>query len=343
MRSRIYAVALLLLTLSSVLLAAEQASVINTEVTVVNRDDESEQSAFEASLVQALETMTHNENIGKSPEAARLKKSARDYLLEFQYEENADEGWLLHSQFDANALANALKKDEKGVDKLMKDEVLFWLVYQRNDRAGKILSRLGNEKLVQRVRKAADAAGIKAVFPLYDLRDKALVTADDLVSGYVEGVEKATGRYHVAQYLTGIMAREGKVWRVQLEQFGVVAQAESPSSTRALRLALAQLRADTAEIASQTAVATSIRIAVAYVKSYSDYKKLSRYLESMPGIASVKTVSNSGDVAVFDIVLKETDGAWLKALEEDDVLSRSSGEIPGVSAADYQFQMISGG
>jgi len=121
----------------------------------------------------------------------------------------------------------------------------------------------------------------------------------------------------------------------------VVAVGESTSLTRALKLALNQLRTDTADIAQQVAALPMLRITVAYVKSWADYKRLSRYLASMKGVEEVKSISNDGDLAVFDLKLKDSEDAWLKAISEDGVLARSNTEFPGNAAANYYFFMAS--
>ncbi len=341
-------IACVLLVMSMVAQSAFAASaVITTEVPMAARDDAAEQAAMEASLVEALETLTHNENIGKSKAAARLKKSLHDYLLEFEVvEEDAEgedeAGWLLRCRFDRAALASALQREQGSAAPLVRDEVLFWLVYGYGDKPGKVLGRLGNEKLVRRVEDAAAAAGIKAILPLYDLQDKKAVSVADIEMGYVEGIEKATGRYHVDQYITGEMRYKKKLWHVQLEQYGVVTIGESGNAVRALRLALNQLRSDTADISSQAGAGNVLRIAVAYVKSYADYRRLNRYLEDLQGVEKVKPAGNAGDLALFDIELKESESAWIARLRQDGVLADSSADLGDGQVAHY-FYLVENG
>lgn len=73
-----------------VVIAADAAIV--TEVQMDARDDAAEQAAMEASLIQALQTLTHNEGIAKTQAAQKLKQSLRDYLLEFEFTENGEDG-----------------------------------------------------------------------------------------------------------------------------------------------------------------------------------------------------------------------------------------------------------
>ncbi len=305
---------------------------ITAEVPMTARDDAAEQAAMEAALVQALETLTHNEQIGETPAAQKLMKSLQDYLLEFEFVESGEEtiGWLLKARFDRDALAAALAREQGGAAPLVRDEVLFWLVYGYGDKPGRILSRLGSEKLVQRVETAAAASGIKAILPLYDLEDQQKVSASDIETGYVEGIEQATGRYHVDQYITGEMRYRDKLWHVRLEQFGVVTIGESKNAVRALRLALAQLRNDTAAVSAQAGAAKALKISVAYIRSYGDYRRLTRYLEQMPEVAKVTPAGNAGDSALFEIELKAAEAAWLDRLRNDGQLAES----PGTGAAD---------
>jgi len=318
-------VLLLMLSAGQGVLAA--VAEIPTEVPLTARDDEAEQKALEAALVQALETLTHNEQIGASGAAKRLKRSLRDYLLEYEFVESGDEtiGWLLKARFDRDALAAALAREQGDTASLVRDEVLFWLVYGHGDEPGRILGRLGDEKLVRRVETAAAASGIRAVLPLYDLEDRRIVSAADIVNGYVEGIEKATGRYHVDQYITGEMRYRDKLWHVRLEQFGVVTIGESKNAARALRLALAQLRADTAAVSVRAGAGRALRIAVAAVRSYGDYRRLTRYLERMPEVAKVTPAGNSGDSALFTIDLKGSEAAWLARLRDDGMLAPDGG------------------
>ena len=329
----------------SVALAADA---IVTEVPMTSRDDEAEQAAMEAALVQALESLTRNDQIGQTPVVEKLKKSLRDYLLEYEISENAeseeegDAGWLLHARFDRAALEQALQQAKGGKAPLVRDEVLFWLVYGYGDKPGKVLGRLGSEKLVGRVEKAAAAVGINAILPLYDLEDRKQVSAGDIEMGYVDGIEKATGRYHVGQYLTGTMRYRDKLWHVQLEQYGVVTIGESKNAVRALTMALNQLRQDTREISAQAATDAAIRIAVARVKSWRDYQRLSRYLEKMPGVRGVKPAGNAGDMALFDIELAESENAWLGTLRDDGMLA----EAPALPADDgiaHHFYLVENG
>ncbi len=318
---------------------------ITTEVRMDTRDDAAEQAAMEASLVEALETLTHNDDIGKSKVAAKLKQSLHDYLLEFEFIEDGTEGedgWLLRCRFDREALATALQREQGSAAPLVRDEVLFWLVYGYGDKAGKVLGRLGNEKLVRRVEEAAAGAGIKAILPLYDLQDKQAVSAADIEMGYVEGIEKATGRYHVGQYITGEMRYKKKLWHVQLEQYGVVTIGESSNAVRALRLALNQLRSDTANISPQARAGNVIRIAVAYVKSYADYRRLTHYLEGLQGVEKVKPAGNTADLALFDIELKESESAWTARLRQDGVLADSPADLGGEGVTHY-FYLVENG
>ena len=328
--------------------AALAADAIVTEVPMTSRDDEAEQAAMEAALVQALESLTHNDRIGQTPLVEKLKKSLRDYLLEYEISESAasgeegERGWLLHARFDRAALEQALGQAKAGKVPLVRDEVLFWLVYGYGDKPGKVLGRLGSEKLVGRVEKAAAAVGINAILPLYDLQDRQQVSAGDIEMGYVDGIEKATGRYHVDQYLTGTMRYHDKLWHVQLEQYGVVTIGESKNAVRALTLALNQLRQDTREIAAQGATDAPVRIAVARVKSWRDYQRLSRYLEKMPGVRGVKPAGNSGDMALFDIELAASENAWLATLRDDGVLAEAPA-LPAGEGIAHHFYLVESG
>lgn len=323
-----------------VVIAADAAIV--TEVQMDARDDAAEQAAMEASLIQALQTLTHNEGIAKTQAAQKLKQSLRDYLLEFEFTENGEDGWLLRSRFDREALATALQREQGAAAPLVRDEVLFWLVYGYGDKPGKVLGRLGNEKLVKRVEEAAAAAGIKAILPLYDIEDKKAVSVADIEMGYVEGIEKATGRYHVDQYITGVMRHKNKLWQVQLEQYGMVTIGESSSVARALRLALGQLRSDTAKLSAQSGSGNVIRIAVADVKSYADYQRLSRYLEGVRGTGKLKPAGNSGNLALFDIELTDSESAWLNRLRQDGVLADSPATSDGERLIRY-FYLVENG
>ena len=335
--------ALLLLWLTGWQAVMAAGTEIVTEVRMETRDDAAEQAAMEASLIEALETLTHNEDIGKSAAARKLKKKLQDYLLEFEFTEAEDEGWLLRSRFDREALAAALQREQGAAAPLVREEVLFWLVYGYGDKPGKVLGQLGNEKLVKHVEDAAAAVGVKAILPLYDLADKQAVSVADIEMGYVEGIEKATGRYHVNQYLTGEMRYKDKIWHVRLEQYGVVSIGESPNAVRAMQLALNQLRIDTADISAPSGSdGEAVRIAVAYVKSYGDYRRLARYLEDVEGVAKVKPAGNSGDLALFDIELSTSESVWLARLRQDGVLADSPAS-PGEKKVDRQFYLTGNG
>ena len=335
---------------SSVVLAADA---IVAEAAMTSRDDEAEQAAMEAALVQALESLTRNDQIGQTPVAGKLKKSLRDYLLEYEISENDEPGkdaegedgngrWLLHARFDRAALARALRQAEGGKTPLVRDEVLFWLVYGYGDKPGKVLGRLGSEKLVARVEQAASAVGINAILPLYDLEDRERVSAGDIEMGYVDGIEEATGRYHVDQYITGAMRYRDALWHVQLEQYGVAAIGESKNAVRALTMALDQLRRDTRDVSTPAAAEGPIRIAVAQVKSWRDYQRLSRYLEKMNGVRSAKPAGNAGDMALFDIELTESEPVWLETIREDGMLAETPALPTGEGVA-YHFFLVESG
>lgn len=308
------------------------AAPIATEVPLENRDDTAEQAALETSLLQALETLTKNEDIAKTAVAEKLKASLQKYLLEYEFVGDEEAGWVLRSRFDGTALEEALAGQKQP---LIREEVLFWLAYSKDSGKPRVVSRLGRERLVKTIRQAADAVGIKAVLPLYDLADQDQFGVEDIEMGYLDGIEKATGRYHVDSYLTGILSHSDKLWHVELEQYGLVSIGESPDLGRAMRMALNQLRQDAATLDAPVDAKAPLRIAVSDVRSWQDQRRAKRYLETLAGVVRVEPAASRGDIALFDIWLTGSEQAWLDRVASDGVLAAS----PGVTDAAHQFRL----
>lgn len=330
------------LVLLILLLAAPAgAETYTAEVLVTARDAAAEQAGLRQALAQTLTALTGDARLAQGPVGKALGERLEEFLSEYRYEPADGDRWRLVAVFDQGALLAALREQGVAVRPRLQETLLVWLAVQaRPDGPARLLGEDTPGPLRDTVAAALRAAGYQPLWPVLDLDDLRQVRVADLRQGFLRPVAAASARYGVAASVAGTLEAlpDGR-WRARLSRVAetpaaVVREAGSPGE--ALRQALAALpRAaaaadDGAGDADAAVDGGTLRIQVAYVKSWQDFQRLSRYLDGQEAVQAWRLLSHRGDVATLEVTLLGDPAHWLAALRRDGVLEQVA---PPVGAA----------
>lgn len=331
-----------LVLLILLLAPAAGAETYTAEVLVTARDAAAEEAGLRRALTQTLTALTGDARLAQGPVGRALGERLEEFLSEYRYESADADHWRLMAVFDQGALLAALREQGVAVRPRLQEELLVWLaVRTRPDGSAHLLGEDTPGPLRDTVAAALRAAGYRPLWPVLDLDDLRRVRVADLRQGFLPPVVEASARYGVAASVAGTLeALPGGRWRARLSRVvepaaaPVVREADSPGE--ALRQALAALPGTAAAADDETdgagaaAGGGTLRIRVAYVKSWRDFQRLSRYLDGQEAVRSWRLLSHRGDVATLEVTLLGNPAHWLAALRRDGVLERVA---PPVGAA----------
>jgi hypothetical protein len=305
------------LLLGLVLSYASHAMVVedlySAEVVVPDKGPQALAIGAREALSQVLVKNSGSTDVLQNPVLASALELQRSRSLVQQYayiSRNADSGqFLARFEFDEAVISNLIASSGAPLWTENRPAVLVWMVVEGPD--GKQF--LNNDTLpamVSLITAEFARRGVPARFPLYDLTDAALVTADEVWRLDSFSLVAASQRYGVQGILAGRLAilsngsgtgdwsylsgssRTDRSIRVgdseAFFQAGVSLVAEEMSSRYA--------------VAPTTATSEGIKVQVTGVSNYSDYAGIVSWLEGLELIDSANVESIRGDTLRFNLV-----------------------------------------
>jgi hypothetical protein len=319
----------LMMTISPV----QSATVLTSHVSVESNGVANERDVLEEALADVIVTLTGDEATRNSQITENLKKRLDEFLVEYRYEPSGQE-WDLVAKFDQEGLSQVVDKEGVVTHKVTEEEVLLWLVYQYPERMPVIVNTGSPEKLKGTLVKSLRSKGLQPLLPIMDLDDQQKVDPADILAGKDSSLVKASQRYGVTHYITGVLQFDAGHWKTTLRSDR---NPESVSSHAgilggAFSSALTLLQSSEQENGGlDSAYADRILIQVDYIGSYRDYKRLTKFFDASEQINQWMVQLNRGESTLIELDLSVSAKQWLKILNRGSILEHVAAPVGAVN------------
>ncbi len=344
--SRIFACLIIALLVASGPLRAEVVKDLYA-ATVPVRDQGSEALTVSAglALAQVLVKVSGSEETLRDPAVSDALRNARSEVQQYAFlpPKGEDPRQRVRMEFDADRVTELLLAAGLPLWTANRRPVLVWLVLE--DEAGlSFATSETNPELVSELRTVFAERGVPLRLPLYDLRDAAAISPDDVWRLDAEKLTAASTRYGVEHIvgarLTGLSGGE---W------IGDWAHLEG-AERRDLRIEAAStqeyLREGTAAMAERLAAryavvaseenANGVAVRVSGVEEYTDLATIVRWLEDLEVVQRAAVTRVSGDRLELTVQARADAAELATLITLNDRLAPRTEPLPG-APLEYQW------
>lgn len=282
-------------------------------------------------LSQLLIKLSDNPDITKIPAIQNAIQQASTYVKSYQFliNPNQSSARTLSVTFDPNSiksLLNASKQSIKTSSNTATPLVLVWLIYQTPDGEKQWISPDSPEPAVDLISldNAAQANGIKLIWPTLDLTDINNVQIDRAASLDATLFNQASERYHVKAILAGVLTHGAEngwqshwllINQSQSENFNYnqanLADIYQPLFS-ALKLSLNTNANSADHDASHDA--QTISLSVNNIQNLDDYAKVTKYLQQLGAVSKVEPLSVDNQTMTLNVTVEGGVNGLLNAL-----------------------------
>lgn len=326
----------LILLAASLLFASAQASaneaggLYDVGILVVDESTSVRQQAFKQGLDEVFVRISGDSIVMdklKSPPASR-------YVKQFSYDPVSDpavneKGELLTHrlsiQYNGSLIEKYLLDNGFPVWGEHRVEVVIWLVvrdgsneYVLKDSDQSQLKMIADEAFVRR--------GIPERWPLYDYKDRKVLSVADIRGGFKDPVTKASQRYSRGPALAASMLWNGKEWQSSWSlllkegnrHWSLVDADYKALINKAIDQAADALGVIFAVInAAGNQQLAVIRLHIEAVNSVEKYRYVENYLSELSSVEVVRPLKIDGQNAVFEIMLRSSEEDFLNLIHND--------------------------
>ncbi len=204
-------------------------------------------------------------------------------------------------------------------------EIVIWLVVR--DGSNEYVLKQSDQSLLK---TAADEAmhrrGVPVRWPLYDRKDRKILSAADIRGGFKDPVTSASKRYTQGPALTGSLLWNGQQWQSSwslLMQSGNRHWSMVDTDYQLLLSKAIDQAADTLGLifavhgSASNQERVSIQLNVQAVSSIKEYRRLERYLTALNAVESIKPLQIDVHSVVFEVTLRSSEGDFLNRIKND--------------------------
>ncbi len=259
------------------------------------------------------------------------------HRLKIQYNGSMMEKYLLDNGFPAWG-AN-------------RPDVIVWLVV-RDGRNEYVLKDVDQSLLKTAAVDALQRRGIPNQWPVYDKKDKRILSVSDIRGGFKEPVADASQRYTRGPALTGSMIWNGKQWQ---SSWSLLMEGESrywnlddvdhkklinnsiDQAADALGVIFAVHTTDDKQKLA------SVLLDVQAVNSIENYRYVENYLTGLSAVDRVKPHMVDGQKAVYEVLLRSNEEDFLNLIKNDAELAEVAQSVidtPKIKVPDASAQKL---
>ena len=265
----------------------------------------------------------------------KLKRPAASrYVKQYSYvpvenpESNADGELLSHRikiQYNGSAMEKYLRDNGFPVWGEHRSEVVIWMAI-RDGRNEYVLKDTDDSLLKTSVQQAMHRRGVPDRWPLFDYKDRKLLTVADIRGGFKDPVAKASKRYSRGPALTGSLIWNGSKWQsswsllmetgnrhwsIENKDYNVLINKAIDQAADAMGIVFAiHGLADNQNL-------VRIQLDIQEVKSIEAYRKLENYLRDLAAVEMAKPLRVDGQAAVFEVTLRSSESDFLNLVKND--------------------------
>lgn len=318
------------------------ASLYDVEIPVTSESAQVRNLAFEQGLDQVFVRIS-----GDSIIMDKLKRPpASRYIKQFSYEPLAavtanditnaatnamtnEQGEVLTHrlkiQYNGSLMEKYLLENGFPVWGQYRSDVIVWLAV-RDGRNQYVLKQDDQSLLKAAASEALVRRGVPVRWPLYDAKDRSVLTVADIRGGFGEPVIKASQRYATDTALTGSLIWNGRTWQSgwslfvsgEIRHWNLDGTDHKQLINRAIDQAADFLGAVLAvHNAANDQQAVSIQIVIEAVNSIEKYRYVENYLSGLSAVTQVTPVKANGQSAVFKVTLRSNEEDFHNLIKHD--------------------------
>lgn len=337
--------------LGAVARAATPADIYSASTPVADQSAASRSAAFARDLATVFVKASGNPQAPESATLAPMLSDADKLVVEYRYEpsQGTDGGLELWARFDSKAVDNALATAGEPIWGSSRPSVLAWVLAPSG-----IVGDDPTDPLAAAMMQAAAQRGLPFVLPLMDLEDQTKVSAFDIRTQNLSGLQAASDRYGAPALLVGTISQAGSGatadWTFSFDNtatpFSVTAATPQAAATAAVDRAATLLASQFAHVAA-AGPAGSVTIVVDRVSSLQAEAAVERLIAGVQGVASPRLVGVAGERLRFSVAYSGTAEQLVRALTVSGRLTQSgplvaaptagSSGAPGVAELHFAY------
>jgi hypothetical protein len=321
--------------------SAHVASLYNVDILVAEETVASRNQAFKNGLDEVFIRIS-----GDSMVMGKLSPpSPSRYVKQFSYEtvtepvKNEDGELLTHTlklQYNGRSMEKYLLENGFPVWDEHRADVVIWVVV-RDGKNEYVLKSTDRSVVKTAIESALTRRGIPVRWPVYDNKDKKILSVADIRGGFKEPVLAASERYSNGPALTGSIIWSGKQWQ---SSWSLLMETEGPrwNLDNTDYSALVDNAIDQAADVLGTAYAihnnagdqqlATIQLDVQSVNSIEKYRYIENYLADLNVVENSRPLSVDGQNVVFEVTLRGSEEDFINLIKSDTAFSEMQTPLP---------------
>ena len=298
---------LLLMGLSSSVLAAKVANLYKQEIPINSQGEQERQDAMGQALTNVLIKVTGQRDALNLPAVQAAMRNPAPYVQSYSYhrdEQDKQRRQFLQVNLDRTAVNRLLRESDVAIWGTNRPTTLMWLaVEDKGER--QILS--SSSELPKVMEGHFETRGIPVIPPLLDFEDSLNVSAVDVWGLFTDRLESASRRYGAEAILAGRLLKNGERYtgrltllfrgeRYQANVNDMVAAGVAGMASDLVAKNLARHYAVTAGEISDKPM-----LVIENVNTVEDYAALTDYLDKLTAVRKVSVHKISGSVIELEL------------------------------------------
>jgi len=332
--------------------AAQNTSLYDVEVLVVNEAGDTRWRAFKEGMDEVFIRIAGDSIVMdklKAPPASR-------YVKRFSYspvenpvlnEEGEALSYRLKIQYNGSLMEKYLLDNGFPVWGEHRPDVVIWLAV-RDGRNEYVLKDSDQSLLKTTADEALQRRGVPERWPLYDFKDRKILTFADIRGGFKDPVNTASKRYSRGPALTGSLIWNGAEWQ---SSWGLVMETGNrhwslvdADYNQLINKAIDQA-ADALGLvfaihntANKQQLAT-IRLDIQAINSIEKYRHVENYLSGLNAVEMARPLQVDGMKALFEVTLRSNEEDFLNLIKNDaELVKVTAPEIMEVEVIEQEVK-----
>lgn len=307
--------------------AVKVTSLYEVTLPVMTQHEDDRVAAARTGLEQVLMKLSGDQDIEKSAVIKAALKKADYYIQEYSYEspDSSEASYTIRIKFDKNDIRRLLKRASVAYWGEKRPLVLVWLVTADLNDDYQVIGSEQSNNILDAFRNESKKYGLPVIFPMMDMTDMGLISADDVASMNVASLNEAAKRYAPDALLIGklidnkqelnshwILVKDGKTWEWTLS--GADPDALFSNLLNQVRQTLSKKFA----LHVEDAVQTAFKLQVQNVVHPAEFEQLMGFIKQLAPVTRVQLSQVTGDVVDMDVEVQGT----MTSFQENNLLNQ---------------------
>ncbi len=285
----------------------------------------SRSSLFSKGLAEVLVKVSGNSQVVTLPPVKLATAQAGNYVDQYFYQKSSEpeQQLLLTMRFSEVAINQLLRANDQAIWGSDRPLTLVWLVVKNGTSLQLISSEEVDDSLAKVLMTDANARGFPLEWPMMDLTDMQLVSANDILQDNVLAVENASKRYLPNAILMVLLDKTNPTaissdWTLLFQGQQQQWHAEGATVSEALQVGLNDV---VDAIATKYAVKETpanqqaVELQVNHVNSIARFAEVNRYLAQLTGVAHVQVTNVQEGLITFKLQINSSLQALLAQIK----------------------------